>query len=61
MTLFIGPLDEDTLKSFLDEVERVVHDPYFKVRQAASFALGALAKQIPAELIPRLVRQFKFP
>lgn len=50
-----GPLDDDTLKSFLDEVERVVHDPYFKVRQAASFALGALAKEIPSELVPRLV------
>jgi len=51
----IGPLDDGTLKSFLDEVERVVHDPYFKVRQAASFALGALAKEISTELVPRLV------
>ena len=54
--VFIGPLDDDTLRSFLDEVERIVHDPYFKVRQAASFALGALAKEIPEELVPRLVR-----
>jgi hypothetical protein len=54
--IFIGPLDDDTLRSFLDEVERIVHDPYFKVRQAASFALGALAKEIPEELVPRLVR-----
>lgn len=54
--VFIGPLDNDTLRSFLDEVQRVVHDPYFKVRQAASFALGALAKEIPEKLVPRLVR-----
>jgi len=54
--VFIGPLDDDTLRSFLDEVERIVHDPYYKVRQAASFALGALAKEIPEELVPRLVR-----
>lgn len=54
-SLVLGPLDDDTLKSFLDEVERVLHDPSFKVRQAASFALGALAKEISSELVPRLV------
>ncbi|KAF9532281.1 armadillo-type protein [Crepidotus variabilis] len=53
-----SPLDDEILESFLDEVERVVHDPYYKVRQAASFALGALAKEIPDSLVPRLLPLF---
>jgi hypothetical protein len=40
--VFIGPLDDD-LRFFLNEVEQIVHDSYFKVR---SFALETLAKEI---------------
>ena len=50
-----GPLEDETVESFLQEVERVVPDPSYRVRKAASFALGALAKVIPERLVPSLV------
>lgn len=41
----------DTQRAFVREVERVGKDPIHWVRREASFALGALAKVVPDELI----------
>jgi len=41
----------DTQRAFVREVERVGQDPVYWVRREASFALGALAKVVPDELI----------
>lgn len=41
----------DTQRAFVREVERVGRDPIHWVRREASFALGALAKAVPDELI----------
>ncbi|KAG2158366.1 armadillo-type protein [Suillus bovinus] len=41
----------DTQRAFVREVERVGSDPIHWVRREASFALGALAKVVPDELI----------
>lgn len=41
----------DTQRAFVREVERVGRDPIHWVRREASFALGALAKVVPHELI----------
>lgn len=41
----------DTQRAFVREVERVGRDPIHWVRREASFALGALAKVVPDELI----------
>ncbi|ESK96848.1 heat repeat family protein [Moniliophthora roreri MCA 2997] len=46
-----GCLDEATKRAFVKEVERVSQDPIYWVRQEACFALGALAKVVPEELV----------
>ncbi|KAF7363346.1 hypothetical protein MSAN_00990000 [Mycena sanguinolenta] len=43
--------DENTQHAFVREVERVSHDPVYWVRREASYALGALAKVVPDELV----------
>ncbi|KAJ3500117.1 hypothetical protein NLJ89_g9932 [Agrocybe chaxingu] len=47
----VAPLDRETLVSLISEVQRVVKDPVVWVRRECSFALGALAKVIPDDLI----------
>jgi serine/threonine-protein phosphatase 4 regulatory subunit 1 len=44
-------LAEDTKLAFVREVERVVQDAVYWVRREASFALGALAKVVPVEIV----------
>lgn len=44
-------LRPDTQRAFVREVERAGKDPVHWVRREASFALGALAKVVPEELI----------
>lgn len=46
-----GSLRAETQRAFVREVERVGRDPVHWVRREASFALGALAKVVPDELI----------
>jgi hypothetical protein len=46
-----GTPKPDTQHAFVREVERVGRDPIHWVRREASFALGALAKVVPDELI----------
>lgn len=46
-----GTPKPDTQRAFVREVERVGRDPIHWVRREASFALGALAKVVPDELI----------
>ncbi|PFH50675.1 hypothetical protein AMATHDRAFT_75468 [Amanita thiersii Skay4041] len=46
-----GYLGEETKHAFVKEVERVGRDPVPWVRTEASFALGALAKVVPEELV----------
>ncbi|KAJ7046670.1 armadillo-type protein [Mycena alexandri] len=46
-----GCADEDTQNAFVREVERVSHDPVYWVRREASYALGALAKVVPDEVV----------
>lgn len=46
-----GCIDDETKNSFVQEVTRVVQDDIYWVRREASFALGALAKIIPKELV----------
>ncbi|KAJ6455686.1 armadillo-type protein [Mycena sanguinolenta] len=46
-----GCVDENTQRAFVREVERVSHDPVYWVRREASYALGALAKVVPDELV----------
>ncbi|EGO20928.1 hypothetical protein SERLADRAFT_410491 [Serpula lacrymans var. lacrymans S7.9] len=45
-----GTLREETKTAFVREVERVGRDSIYWVRREASFALGALAKVVPAEV-----------
>lgn len=47
----IGTLGGETQRAFVREVERVGHDPVYWVRREASFALGALAKVVPEEIV----------
>lgn len=47
----VGTPRVDTQRAFVREVERVGRDPVYWVRREASFALGALAKVVPDELI----------
>lgn len=47
----LGSLRMDTQRAFIREVERACKDPVHWVRREASFALGALAKVIPEELV----------
>ncbi|KAJ6630685.1 armadillo-type protein [Mycena sp. CBHHK59/15] len=46
-----GCLDEGTQHAFVKEVERVGRDPVYWVRREASYALGALAKVVPDEVV----------
>ncbi|KAJ7940742.1 armadillo-type protein [Mycena leptocephala] len=46
-----GCLDDNTKHAFVREVERVSHDPVYWVRREASYALGALAKVVPDEVV----------
>ncbi|KAK2467000.1 hypothetical protein APHAL10511_001258 [Amanita phalloides] len=46
-----GSLDDATKQAFVKEVERVSGDPIPWVRTEASFALGALAKVVPEEVV----------
>lgn len=42
---------EETKNAFVKEVERVGQDSVYWVRREASFALGALAKIVPEEVV----------
>jgi serine/threonine-protein phosphatase 4 regulatory subunit 1 len=46
-----GPLEEETKTAFVREVERIGRDQIYWVRREASFALGALAKIVPEEVV----------
>ncbi|GJE95198.1 ARM repeat-containing protein [Phanerochaete sordida] len=46
-----GSIDEETKAAFVTEVERVGRDPVYWVRREASFAVGALAKVVPHEVV----------
>ncbi|KAJ7905384.1 armadillo-type protein [Mycena olivaceomarginata] len=46
-----GCTDENTQHAFVREVERVSRDPVYWVRREASYALGALAKVVPDEVV----------
>ncbi|KAI0692388.1 armadillo-type protein [Cytidiella melzeri] len=46
-----GPIDDETQNAFVAEVERVSRDPVYWVRREASFAIGALAKVVPQEVV----------
>lgn len=46
-----GSLGDDTKRAFVTELERVGRDPVYWVRREASFALGALAKVVPEEVV----------
>ncbi|KAF8212351.1 armadillo-type protein [Mycena galopus ATCC 62051] len=50
-----GCFDENTQHAFVREVERVSHDPVYWVRREASYALGALAKVVPDEVVVLLL------
>ncbi|TRM61890.1 hypothetical protein BD626DRAFT_433986 [Schizophyllum amplum] len=44
-------LTETAQQAFVGEVERVCHDPIYWVRREAAFAVGALAKVVPDEVV----------
>jgi serine/threonine-protein phosphatase 4 regulatory subunit 1 len=44
-------LGEETKTAFVQEVERIGRDQIYWVRKEASFALGALAKIVPEEVV----------
>ncbi|KAI0831486.1 hypothetical protein BC628DRAFT_1312178 [Trametes gibbosa] len=46
-----GSIGEETKAAFVSEVERVGRDPIYWVRREASFAVGALAKVVPVEVV----------
>ncbi|KAG6850527.1 hypothetical protein H0H93_012143 [Arthromyces matolae] len=46
-----GSIGEDFEEEFVNEVVRVGQDPVYWVRREASFALGALAKVVPEEIV----------
>ncbi|OSD08686.1 ARM repeat-containing protein [Trametes coccinea BRFM310] len=46
-----GSIGEETKAAFVAEVERVGRDPIYWVRREASFAVGALAKVVPVEVV----------
>jgi hypothetical protein len=48
-------LQDDIQRTFVKEVERVARDPIYWVRREASFAVGALAKVVPEDIIISLV------
>jgi serine/threonine-protein phosphatase 4 regulatory subunit 1 len=47
----IGPVEEEILLEFVREVERIGQDSLYWVRTEVSFAIGALAKVVPAEIV----------
>jgi hypothetical protein len=47
----LGAIDDETKAAFVSEVERVGRDPVYWVRREASFAVGALAKVVPQEVV----------
>lgn len=47
----VGSIDDETKAAFVAEVERVGRDPVYWVRREASFAVGALAKVVPQEVV----------
>ena len=51
VTWWLGSLRLDAQHAFVREVERAGKDPVHWVRREASFALGALAKVVPEELV----------
>ncbi|KAI0636799.1 hypothetical protein C8Q77DRAFT_1215727 [Trametes polyzona] len=46
-----GSIGEEAKAAFVAEVERVGRDPIYWVRREASFAVGALAKVVPVEVV----------
>ncbi|EIN07478.1 ARM repeat-containing protein [Punctularia strigosozonata HHB-11173 SS5] len=46
-----GSVDDDARAEFVGEVTRAGRDPVYWVRREASFALGALAKVVPFEIV----------
>ena len=44
-------LSESAQQAFVTEVERVCRDPIYWVRREAAFAVGALAKVVPDEIV----------
>ncbi|KAF8522216.1 ARM repeat-containing protein [Hysterangium stoloniferum] len=46
-----GMLNSDIIRAFADEVAYIGSDPLFWVRREASFAVGALAKVVPTEVL----------
>lgn len=51
IALFPGSIDDATKVAFVAEVERVGRDPVYWVRKEASYAVGALAKVVPQEVV----------
>lgn len=51
LNFVIGTLEDPTQRAFVEELERVGRDPVYWVRREASFALGALAKVVPEEVV----------
>ena len=49
--LIAGSIGEETKRAFVAEVERVGRDPVYWGRREASFAVGALAKVVPVEVV----------
>ena len=47
----LGSLNDETKRSFVTELERIAHDRVWFVRSEAAFALGALAKVVPEEVV----------
>ena len=47
----IGPLDPEYFFAFVEEVNRAGRDAIYWVRREATYALGALAKVVPEELL----------
>ncbi|KAH8117354.1 ARM repeat-containing protein [Phellopilus nigrolimitatus] len=46
-----GTLDQDSQLAFVKEIQRAGRDPVYWVRREATFALGALAKVVPVEIL----------
>ena len=49
--ILTGHLDQEYQSAFVKEIERAGHDQIYWVRREATFALGALAKVVPEELL----------
>lgn len=48
---FVGSISDETKAAFVQEVERVGRDPVYWVRREACFAVGALSKVVPQEVV----------